>query len=159
MQNCDHAVQHTEERLSPDLQVGYKVVGEKKVKKPELGHLQKAGCPPMRHLREFKVRPQHHFPHLVQLPYQRGLWVCSVELSCWWGTACSQQQRWTHRTEYCDGETVGAWCTLSGATSSMLQQSRTACWGCAALRAWPHDTHTNRTVHVTSKPAPPAHCA
>lgn len=36
-------------------QVGYKVVPERKVKKPELGHLKKAGCPPMRHLREFKV--------------------------------------------------------------------------------------------------------
>jgi hypothetical protein len=38
------------------VQVGYKVVPERKVRKPELGHLQKAGCPPMKHLREFKVR-------------------------------------------------------------------------------------------------------
>jgi large subunit ribosomal protein L3 len=38
------------------VQVGYKVVLEKKVRKPELGHLKKAGCPPMKHLREFKVR-------------------------------------------------------------------------------------------------------
>eukprot|EP00983_Pelagomonas_calceolata_P027024 848902-Pelagomonas_calceolata.AAC.5 len=37
------------------VQVGYKTVPERKVKKPELGHLKKAGCPPMRHLREFKV--------------------------------------------------------------------------------------------------------
>lgn len=35
--------------------MGYKAVPERKVKKPELGHLKKAGCPPMRHLREFKV--------------------------------------------------------------------------------------------------------
>jgi large subunit ribosomal protein L3 len=38
------------------VQIGYKVVLERKVKKPELGHLQKASCPPMRHLVEFKVR-------------------------------------------------------------------------------------------------------
>lgn len=38
------------------VQVGYKVVPERKVKKPELGHLKKAGCPPMKHLREFKLR-------------------------------------------------------------------------------------------------------
>lgn len=38
------------------VQVGYQVVAERKVKKPELGHLNKAGCPPMRHLVEFKVR-------------------------------------------------------------------------------------------------------
>jgi large subunit ribosomal protein L3 len=37
------------------VQVGYKVVPERKVRKPELGHLKKAGCPPMKHLREFKV--------------------------------------------------------------------------------------------------------
>jgi hypothetical protein len=36
-------------------QVGYKVVPERKVRKPELGHLKKAGCPPLKHLREFKV--------------------------------------------------------------------------------------------------------
>jgi len=38
------------------VQIGYKVVAERKVRKPELGHLQKSGCPPMKHLREFKVR-------------------------------------------------------------------------------------------------------
>lgn len=38
------------------VQVGYKVVAERKVRKPELGHLKKAGCAPMKHLREFKVR-------------------------------------------------------------------------------------------------------
>jgi hypothetical protein len=37
------------------VQVGYKVVAEKKVKWPEMGHLKKSGCPPMKHLREFKV--------------------------------------------------------------------------------------------------------
>lgn len=38
------------------VQVGYKVVPERKVTKPELGHLNKAGCPPMKHLREFRLR-------------------------------------------------------------------------------------------------------
>jgi large subunit ribosomal protein L3 len=38
------------------VQTGYRVVPERKVKKPELGHLKKAGCPPMRTLKEWKVR-------------------------------------------------------------------------------------------------------
>jgi large subunit ribosomal protein L3 len=38
------------------VQIGYKVVAERKVRKPELGHLQKSGCPPMKHLREFKLK-------------------------------------------------------------------------------------------------------
>lgn len=37
------------------VQVGYEVVKEKKLTKPELGHLAKAGLPPLRHLREFKI--------------------------------------------------------------------------------------------------------
>jgi len=38
------------------VQTGYKVVPERKVKKPELGHLKKSGCAPMRHLREWKLK-------------------------------------------------------------------------------------------------------
>ncbi|KAG2487119.1 hypothetical protein HYH03_014232 [Edaphochlamys debaryana] len=38
------------------VQVGYKAVAEKKVTKPELGHLKKAGVQPMRHLVEFKLK-------------------------------------------------------------------------------------------------------
>jgi large subunit ribosomal protein L3 len=38
------------------VQVGYKVVPERKVKWPEMGHLKKTGCPPMKHLREFKLK-------------------------------------------------------------------------------------------------------
>jgi len=38
------------------VQTGYRIVKERKVKKPELGHLKKAGCEPMKHLREWKVR-------------------------------------------------------------------------------------------------------
>lgn len=37
------------------VQIGYKVVTEKKLTKPELGHLAKAGLPPMRYLAEFKI--------------------------------------------------------------------------------------------------------
>lgn len=38
------------------VQVGYKVVTQRKVNRPERGHLDKAGCEPMKHLREFKLR-------------------------------------------------------------------------------------------------------
>ncbi|GFR51946.1 hypothetical protein Agub_g14468 [Astrephomene gubernaculifera] len=38
------------------VQVGYKAVAEKKVTKPELGHLKKSGVKPMRHLVEFKLK-------------------------------------------------------------------------------------------------------
>ncbi|KAI3432638.1 hypothetical protein D9Q98_004184 [Chlorella vulgaris] len=38
------------------VQVGYQTCKEKKITKPELGHLQKAGAPAMKHLREFKVK-------------------------------------------------------------------------------------------------------
>jgi ribosomal protein L3 len=38
------------------LQVGYKVVKEKNIKKPEQGHCKKAGTPLLRHLKEFKVK-------------------------------------------------------------------------------------------------------
>jgi large subunit ribosomal protein L3 len=40
------------------VQVGYKAVAERKVSKPEVGHLSKAGVQPMKHLVEFKVRQQ-----------------------------------------------------------------------------------------------------
>lgn len=62
-------------------QVGYKVVPERKVKKPELGHLKKAGCPPLKHLREFKVskRAVHggrsqDGPRLGMHGMQGGMW-------------------------------------------------------------------------------------
>jgi hypothetical protein len=38
------------------VQVGYQTVREDKVKKPVMGHLKKAGAPPMRRMREYKVR-------------------------------------------------------------------------------------------------------
>lgn len=38
------------------VQVGYQVVAERKLTKPEVGHTTKAGAPPLRHLREFKVK-------------------------------------------------------------------------------------------------------
>lgn len=38
------------------MQLGYKVVREKNIKKPEIGHCTKAGTPLLRHLKEFKVK-------------------------------------------------------------------------------------------------------
>jgi len=38
------------------VQVGYKEVRENKLTKPEAGHCKKADAPPLRHLREFKVK-------------------------------------------------------------------------------------------------------
>ena len=43
------------------VQVGYQEVLERKIPKPEVGHLKKAGLPAMRHLREFKVRTPSAF--------------------------------------------------------------------------------------------------
>eukprot|EP00884_Botryococcus_braunii_P020659 jgi/Botrbrau1/7277/Bobra.0318s0015.1 len=37
------------------VQIAYEPVKPKNIRKPELGHLQKAGAPPLRHLREFKI--------------------------------------------------------------------------------------------------------
>lgn len=37
------------------VQVAYRRVREKKLKKPELGHLKKVGAIPMRHLQEFRL--------------------------------------------------------------------------------------------------------
>lgn len=36
------------------VQLGFEEVSERKLSKPELGHLQKAGVPPLRHLAEFR---------------------------------------------------------------------------------------------------------
>jgi large subunit ribosomal protein L3 len=36
------------------IQIGYKLI--KRNKKPEIGHLEKVGAPPLRYLREYKVR-------------------------------------------------------------------------------------------------------
>lgn len=38
------------------VQVGYQVVAERKITKPELGHLKKSELPALRHLREFKLK-------------------------------------------------------------------------------------------------------
>lgn len=37
------------------VQVGYRVVPDRKITKPERNHLAKAGAPPMKFLREFRV--------------------------------------------------------------------------------------------------------
>ena len=38
------------------VQVGYRVCKEKTITKPQLNHLKKAGAPPMRRLKEYRVR-------------------------------------------------------------------------------------------------------
>lgn len=37
------------------VQVGYQVVPERKITKPELNHLKKSGAPPLRKLKEYRV--------------------------------------------------------------------------------------------------------
>ena len=37
------------------VQIGYQVVPERKITKPELNHLKKSGAPPMRKLKEYRV--------------------------------------------------------------------------------------------------------
>jgi len=54
--NVVTAVRTTEGSGYEAVQVGYAVVPECKLTKPENGHLKAAGAPPMRHLVEFKVR-------------------------------------------------------------------------------------------------------
>jgi large subunit ribosomal protein L3 len=53
-----HNIWYTVEMLKVyvPLQVGYHIVKETRIKKPELGHCNKAGTPPLRHLREFRVK-------------------------------------------------------------------------------------------------------
>lgn len=38
------------------VQIGYRRIRERKLTKPEMGHLQKAGAIPMRHLQEFRLQ-------------------------------------------------------------------------------------------------------
>jgi len=40
------------------VQIGYEKAKEKRVKKPQLGHFKKAGVPPLRHLREVRLKGQ-----------------------------------------------------------------------------------------------------
>eukprot|EP00887_Chlorella_sp_A99_P002501 scaffold6.g2501.t1 len=54
--NMVTAVKSEEKDGYTAVQVGYKVVPERKLNKPELGHCSKAGAPPLKHLREFKVK-------------------------------------------------------------------------------------------------------
>lgn len=50
------------------VQVGYKVMPESKVTKPELGHLAKSGSPPLRHIREFRMAgPEAVAPYVEKL--------------------------------------------------------------------------------------------
>lgn len=65
------------------VQIGYKVVAERKVKKPELGHLAKSGAPPMKILREFKVSTDGS----TSLPGTPG--PCMLATVCYKTNRCS----------------------------------------------------------------------
>lgn len=43
------------------IQVGFQEVTEKKLNKPKLGHLKKAGAPPLRHLKEYRLDDTSNF--------------------------------------------------------------------------------------------------
>ena len=43
------------------IQIGYSKHSEHKLTKPELGHLQKAGAPPLKYLQEYKVQSLENF--------------------------------------------------------------------------------------------------
>ncbi|KAF3452670.1 hypothetical protein FNV43_RR03103 [Rhamnella rubrinervis] len=52
------------------VQVGYRRVRDKKLTKPELGHLQKAGAIPMRHLQEFRLQSIEGFESNQRLIFE-----------------------------------------------------------------------------------------
>ena len=60
------------------VQIGYQVAKEKKVKKPVRGHLTKYNCPPMRRLREFKVRTGNEV-----LTHDQCALSCSSRMPMW----------------------------------------------------------------------------
>lgn len=55
------------------VQIAYEPVKLKNIRKPELGHLKKAGAPPLRHLREFKVCWCTRLPAQGRCKYQRNV--------------------------------------------------------------------------------------
>uniref|UniRef100_A0A7N0ZRI6 Large ribosomal subunit protein uL3c n=1 Tax=Kalanchoe fedtschenkoi TaxID=63787 RepID=A0A7N0ZRI6_KALFE len=60
------------------VQVGYRRVRDRKLTKPELGHLQKADVIPMRHLQEFRLQSVDGFETSQKLDFgsclRRGIW-------------------------------------------------------------------------------------
>lgn len=52
------------------VQVGYQIVKERKLTKPEAGHCKKAGTEPVRHLREFKVKDLPEYEAGQELPIE-----------------------------------------------------------------------------------------
>lgn len=52
------------------VQVGYRRVRDKKLTKPELGHLEKAGAIPMRHLQEFRLQSVEGFESNQRLVFE-----------------------------------------------------------------------------------------
>ncbi|CAM8941852.1 unnamed protein product [Rhodiola kirilowii] len=52
------------------VQVGYRRIRDRKLTKPELGHLQKADVIPMRHLQEFRLQSVDGFETSQKLDFQ-----------------------------------------------------------------------------------------
>ncbi|GMN48621.1 hypothetical protein TIFTF001_017793 [Ficus carica] len=52
------------------VQVGYRRVRDRKLNKPELGHLEKAGAIPMRHLQEFRLQSVEGFESNQKLVFE-----------------------------------------------------------------------------------------
>lgn len=52
------------------VQIGYRRVRDKKLTKPELGHLQKSGLIPMRHLQEFRLQSVDGFEAGQKLAFE-----------------------------------------------------------------------------------------
>ncbi len=65
------------------VQVGYQVVEERKITKPELNHLKKFGAPPMKQLREYRVSFCKDLRGLI--PNSENYKVRRVHMEAWDG--------------------------------------------------------------------------
>ena len=69
------------------VQVGYQVVPERKITKPQLNHLKKSGSPPMRKLKEYRVIAATEMCSLehaaAMMPRQQNhVLVCHAAAAC-----------------------------------------------------------------------------
>ena len=68
------------------VQVGYQVVPERKITKPQLNHLKKSGAPPMRKLKEYRVSTasticSHEHAAAMMSSQQESVLVCHAAAS------------------------------------------------------------------------------
>lgn len=68
--NIVTAVKSADKDGYSSVQVGYRTVKETKLTKPELGHCSKAGAPPLKQLREFKVKSVEGYEPGQQLAFE-----------------------------------------------------------------------------------------